>query len=118
MNETINQQSHKKENLKPGDILYHKSSHKDDDPPKYFKCISVDEDWGVVGYKRFNRTDETIGVAYVRKTNLWEKFIWWFKYKDNGKYALSRMSFLLVNISTMGIMYLLIIAIFKRYKNT
>jgi len=41
-------------------------------PNKYFKVKKVDMDWGVVDHGK-----DTVGLAYIRKTNFIEKIIWW-----------------------------------------
>jgi len=43
-------------------------------PNRFFKIKKVDIDWGVVDHGK-----DTIGVAYIRKTNLIEKIRWFFK---------------------------------------
>lgn len=55
-------------------------------PNKYFKVTNVDMDWGTVSYnvsiKYFSyesNWENTIGIAYVRKTN-WIEKIKWFLY--------------------------------------
>jgi hypothetical protein len=41
-------------------------------PNKYFKVKKVDMDWGVVDYGK-----DTIGLAYIAKTNFIERVKWW-----------------------------------------
>jgi len=45
-------------------------------PDKYFKIKDVDHERGVVSYG-----PDTIGIAYITKTNLWEKIMWWLLWK-------------------------------------
>jgi hypothetical protein len=67
-----------------GDILFNKLSYKEKIPPKYFKCSSVDKEWGVVGY-RYKIYDDTLGIAYVRKANFFEKIIYklFYEFRSN-----------------------------------
>jgi len=71
-----------------GEIVKH-TRYKDDkinrplqnpSPKKYFKVIEHDEPWGTVSYRQSNRYgdvwENTIGVAYVKKTNFIGKLIW------------------------------------------
>ncbi len=41
-------------------------------PNKYFKVKKVDMDWGVVDYG-----EDTIGLAYITKTNFIDKVKYW-----------------------------------------
>lgn len=41
-------------------------------PNKYFKVQKVDMDWGVVDYGK-----DTIGLAYITKTNFIDRVKWW-----------------------------------------
>ncbi len=81
--EITEQQIIKSKQLFVGDILVNELSYKDDIPPKYFKCLSIDSDFGVVGFAVNGRKD-TIGIANVRKANLFEKisctFMLFYKY--------------------------------------
>ena len=46
---------------------YHKPS-----PAKYFKIKKADTLWGIVDYGQ-----DTIGLAYITKTNFIERIKWW-----------------------------------------
>ncbi len=65
-------QSIKTQTYKVGEIVKYTRYVKGELPKKYFKCKKVDADWGVVDYG-----EDTVGMAYVTKTNFIEKVIWW-----------------------------------------
>jgi hypothetical protein len=69
------QEYYKKEKIKPRDILFYKLSYKSKWPARYFKCIGINEDFGTIEYNSNNRKD-TLGIAYVRKANFFEKIIY------------------------------------------
>lgn len=75
MGENIGQ-SLKPQTYKVGEIVKYTRYVKGESPNKYFKCKNVDLDWGVVDWGK-----DTIGVAYITKTNFIEKIIWWLFYK-------------------------------------
>lgn len=58
-----------------GDILVRELHDDEGRPTKYFKCTSVDHSWGGVGYTCRGIKD-TIGFAYVRKANFFEKMLY------------------------------------------
>jgi len=67
---------YRKRNFEAGEILVYKQWRKGQIPSKYFRCVSVDYGWGVVGYYKGDYKD-TIGLAYVRKANFYEKIIYY-----------------------------------------
>ena len=73
MNKGLEQQSKIKQ-YKTGEIVKHKGFG--NSPKKYFKILSIDEQWGVVDYG-----PDTIGIAYIDKTNIFEKIIWLLFYR-------------------------------------
>ena len=42
----------------------------EDDSPRVFTTHKVDMDWGVVYYYKLNGVEETIGISYIKKSNL------------------------------------------------
>ncbi len=89
MNSALITQANNIKHFKKGEILCY-TRYEDDlinypylkpNPDKYFKVTKVDMGWGVVYYnyysERYNKTiEDSIGIAYVRKTSFWEKIIW------------------------------------------
>lgn len=73
---TTEAQISKKKNFKKGDILEYNRYVKGDMPSHFFKCTSVDEGWGVVGYC-YGGINNTIGIAYVNKTNFFQKILYY-----------------------------------------
>jgi len=74
------QQSRKQVDYKVGEIVRYTGYENDlinyplerPRPNKFFKVLKADMDWGVVDYG-----EDTIGIAYIRKTNFIEKITWW-----------------------------------------
>lgn len=59
-----------------GDVLVSDRFKNTENFPRIFKTHKVDNDFGVV-YYRYKGVEDTVGTAYVRKANFWERMFLW-----------------------------------------